>query len=254
MGNALLELGRAVDLAGDEDGTLEEERRLPVLDDLEAGAEQAGAAGRGYLEGVAAGNQDAASRPEFRMDDGGQVHPSERLHKAVESGCVVEVAVTEDDGLDVLRRELEAAHVLSQSAGSHAGIEENAVLAPALRDGDERGEAVLCQRRVSRLAGLEESGGDARCCTSGQPHPLGGAVVHEEGVDVVVDERGDGNGVYRLEVYSCGGRHCGVPYQGRKAVWWLTLPRDYTCSADRLNTFNRLPYWPAGSSAWATHP
>ncbi len=37
-----LELGRAVDLAGDEQRAVEQERRLPLLDDVEAGALEGG--------------------------------------------------------------------------------------------------------------------------------------------------------------------------------------------------------------------
>jgi hypothetical protein len=52
-GEALLELGRAVDLAGDQERAVEEKRGPAFLDDLEAGSLECGPAGGGQLDRIA---------------------------------------------------------------------------------------------------------------------------------------------------------------------------------------------------------
>ena len=57
--------------------------------------------------------------------------------------------------------------------------------------GNHRGEAVLRQWGVGGLALLENGGGHARRIGGGQARALRGPLVHQEDVDVVVDERRD---------------------------------------------------------------
>ncbi len=56
---------------------------------------------------------------------------------------MVEVAVAENHGLDGLGVDLQEAHVVHEPVGADAGVEEHAVLAALLGEGDERRESVL---------------------------------------------------------------------------------------------------------------
>jgi hypothetical protein len=111
---ALLELRRPVHLAGHQQGPIEQEGRLPLLDDLEAGSLECAAARRGQLDGVAARQGHPAATPESGMDQDRHLRAPQLLDDAVHPGGVVPVAVAQDDGVDVARREAEAAHVLDE--------------------------------------------------------------------------------------------------------------------------------------------
>src|SRR4051812_6528030 len=110
---------------------------------------------------------------------------------------VVEVPVTEDDRLDVARRELQAPHVLDDPVGRDAGVEQDGVPAVAPGQRDERGEAVLGAQRVERLAAVEHGSRDARA--RAERWPLCGPLVVEQDVRDVVDERRDRQRVDGLE-------------------------------------------------------
>ena len=64
-GEPLLEPGRAVDLARDQQRPVEQERRLLLLDDVEAGALERALAGGRQLERFAAGQGHPAAAPEL---------------------------------------------------------------------------------------------------------------------------------------------------------------------------------------------
>src|SRR5215472_3187567 len=89
--------GGARYLAGDQDRSVEQEARLTVLDDLEAGSIQGLAARGGYLDRVAARDDHAASAPEVRVDQDWKVRLAKNPDKAVESGGVIEVPVAAHD-------------------------------------------------------------------------------------------------------------------------------------------------------------
>lgn len=111
---------------------------LPLLDDLEAGAQEGGFAHAGVLDRITAWDLNAASGPEFRVDQQGQIGAAERVHHAIQPCGVIEVAVAEHDRLNVLWRMVEAAHVFDESIGAGAGIEEDAMRPSFAADGDER--------------------------------------------------------------------------------------------------------------------
>jgi len=68
-GHAVFEVGGAVDLAGDQDGAVEEQGRLAAPDHVEALAGQRVLAEGGPVAGPAAGPGQAAAGPHQRVDD-----------------------------------------------------------------------------------------------------------------------------------------------------------------------------------------
>ena len=118
-----LERRRAVDLSRHEHGAVEQERGLPFLDDLEAGARQGGAAGRGQLGRVESRNRDAAATPEVGVDQYRKIASSELLRESLHPGDVVPVTVAQDNCLDVSRQDLQPAHVLGHSGRRHTCVE-----------------------------------------------------------------------------------------------------------------------------------
>ena len=108
-GESLLETGDPVDLAGDQNRPVIEERRLPLFDDVKACVIQGAAAGSGDLNRVAARNELPAPVPKLRMDQHRQVPPAKGADEARQPGGVVEVAVAAHDGLDAPRIPAQAA-------------------------------------------------------------------------------------------------------------------------------------------------
>ena len=108
-GEPALELGRAVDLAGDEQRSVEQERRLLLLDDVEAGPLEGALARRRQLHRLVARERKPSPGPELRMDEHGHARAADRLREAVHAGHVVPVAVAEHDDVDLARGDLEAA-------------------------------------------------------------------------------------------------------------------------------------------------
>src|SRR3972149_6673494 len=133
---------------------VQEERGLSLLDDLEAGADQRRLAGGGKLYRLTAGDEDAAAAPELRVDDHRQVGPPEGAGEAIEAGGVVEVAVAEDDDLDVLGRQAEPAHVFDEPVGSEAGVEQQTAGLTRRLDGHGGGGPALGAEGVRRLTAL----------------------------------------------------------------------------------------------------
>jgi hypothetical protein len=82
------------------------------------------------------------------MDEHRKARAPDFLGDSLHPGDVVPVPVTQDDRLDVLRRELEPTHVLDHAGGSDARVEEDRPFAPAGRDSDESREAWLGDQRV----------------------------------------------------------------------------------------------------------
>jgi hypothetical protein len=78
-----LERRRAIDFACHEHGAVEQERGVSLLDDLEPRALECGAAGRGQLDGLEAGDRDAPTSPEGGVDEYGQVRSSELLRDSI---------------------------------------------------------------------------------------------------------------------------------------------------------------------------
>ena len=73
---ASLERRRAIDLARHEHRAVEQERRLLVLDDLEARALECGTAGRGQLGRLEARDRDSPTSPEVGVDEYGKLASS----------------------------------------------------------------------------------------------------------------------------------------------------------------------------------
>jgi hypothetical protein len=66
-----LELRRAVDFAGDQDGPVQQKRRMALFDDRKAQPLERRATGRGQLGRLESRKADPASGPELRIRDGG---------------------------------------------------------------------------------------------------------------------------------------------------------------------------------------
>ena len=100
---AALETRCAVDLAGNQQRPVQQERGPLLLDDLKAGALEGAAAGRRQHQRLAARKRESAATPELWMDEHGDVGFAQRPDQPVHAGDVVEVAVAEHDHLDVAR-------------------------------------------------------------------------------------------------------------------------------------------------------
>jgi hypothetical protein len=192
-GEAPFEFRRPVHFSRDQQGAVEQERGLLLLDDLEPGAPEGRLAGRGQLEGLTAGDGDAAASPELGVDDHRQVRAAEGVDQTVQAGGMVEVAVAEDDGLQVFGREAHPPHVLHESIRHGTRVVEDAALLDALPDGDQQREPMLRSRRVKRLATFQERGRYAGRLTAAEAETFRRPLVLEKRVGHVVDEGGDGN-------------------------------------------------------------
>src|SRR6185312_16461730 len=104
--------------------------------DLEPGALQRAAAGRGDLERVLAGDGQPPPGPELRVDEHRQVRPAERADQAGQPDRVVEVAVAADDRLDTGRVAAEPAQVAHTAVRGHPGVEQQLPHLAALADLD----------------------------------------------------------------------------------------------------------------------
>ena len=199
-GEALLELGRAVDLAGDQQRAVEQERGLLLLDDLEAGAlERAAARGR-QLDRLAARQRDPAAAPELGVDQDRQV----RAPAARATSPSIPVVWSQWPWLSTMmsmspRGELEPAHVLDQPVGRDSRVEQDPGRPAGLLDRHEAGEPVLGAQRVGRPAALEEARRNAGVGGERERRPLGRALVDEQQVGHVVDQRRDRQRVDRHE-------------------------------------------------------
>src|SRR6185312_15186676 len=184
---ATFEVGGAVNLTGDQHRAVEQERRLPLLDDVEPGVLQRAAAGGRKQNRLATGNGQTALRPELGMDDHRHVAAAEPVHQTRQSGRVVEVAVTADNYLDVVDVPAEAPQVLDAAVRREAGVEQHPSDRLALADLGEDGEAVLRQGRVDDLS-LDQRRRVQCWRTSGaaRPEPSGRTLIGEQDVDGVV--------------------------------------------------------------------
>ena len=58
--------------------------------------------------------------------------------------------MAQDDEFNVKRRQAESAHVLAQTVGCHARVEQQVVIMIAARHGHQHREPVLGQRNIGR--------------------------------------------------------------------------------------------------------
>src|SRR5207244_5292566 len=124
-----------------------------------------------------------------------RAHAGKGGEECAEAGSVVELTVAQHDRLDIFRRVAQTSHVLDEAARRHAGVEQHGVRAAAGVDVDQRREAVLSQRIVGRLALLQYAGWNARRLGCWKPQALCRPLIHQEHIDIVVDERRDGDGI-----------------------------------------------------------
>src|ERR1700760_2910811 len=108
------------------------------------------------------------------MQEQREVGGAELADQSLHPADVVEVAVAEDDRLQIAWRELEATHVLDQTVRGDAGVEQEAMLLSGAGGRDERREAVLCAQRVEGFPTFEDGGREAR--TGPEWWPSGGPV------------------------------------------------------------------------------
>lgn len=125
---------------------------------------------------------------------------------------VVEVTVRKDDRLYLLRVELQSVHVLDESVGGEASVEEQPVSLAAHLDRDEGRESVLCPEALHGLGRIDE-----RVVDSAHPRvPAHLFLAGKKGIDLVIDERCDLKGVGFEE------------WQGRHALLrWKVVPASY---------------------------
>ena len=152
--------------------------------------------------GISSGSRPGSTtRRRFQksgMDQHRQVRPTEAADQTVETAGMVEVAVAQDDRLQVAGIDLETAHVLHHPVRADAAVEQQPVGLPRGGHRQQHGEPML----RDELVGAEPAGhGRDRQAAGGRPgaasvgRPL---IRHEEVVDVI-DERGHGQGVHRLQ-------------------------------------------------------
>jgi hypothetical protein len=101
--------------------------------------------------------------------------------------------------VDRARVELEPAHVLDEAIRREASVEQDADDPPRLLDLDQAGEAVFPPERVAGLARLEEARRDRGFDRARDRPPLRRALVRQQEVGDVVDQRRDRQRVDRLE-------------------------------------------------------
>ena len=96
--HAVLELGHAVHLAGDQNAP-DQQRRLPPFDHLEPLVLEGAPRQGGHLQNPAAGQLQAPAGPDRGMNRQRQAGPAAEPGQAVEAAGVVEVPVTEHHAL-----------------------------------------------------------------------------------------------------------------------------------------------------------
>ena len=80
------------------------------------------------------------------------IRAAELADQAGEAGGVVEVAMAADDDFDVRRILIQAVQVVGAAAGRDSGVEQQTAHPAALADLHKRGEPLLGQRGIGRLA------------------------------------------------------------------------------------------------------
>ncbi len=145
--HAGLERRRAVDLAGDQQHPVQQERRLPAFHDREPGTLDSGPARRRQLQRPV-GRDDPPAEPEVRVQEHRQAGPAEPPGQAVEAHHVVEVPVAEDDGLERLRRDRQPVEVADEPVRRDAGVEQDAAGGTGVADLHQRREPVLRAQEV----------------------------------------------------------------------------------------------------------
>ena len=117
--------GGARYFAGYQDGPLEEETRLAVLDDFESSALQSPSASRRDFAYHTPWKLQSSAVPEIRMDQDREICRAETADEPVQSAGVIEVSVAADNRLHVTRVDLQAVHVCDHATWTHARIEQH---------------------------------------------------------------------------------------------------------------------------------
>ena len=151
-----LVLGGSVDLAGDQDTVVNQERWLTPLYEREAFGFQSPPAQRRHLQRLGAGDGQSAAGPGHRVHHHGQRPATPGpCRQPRESSDVVEVTVTQDHSLDVEQVQSETVCVDHHRVGRKAGVEQQRRGRGAPSHGHQRGETVLGPKTHRRLALLE---------------------------------------------------------------------------------------------------
>ena len=142
----------------------------------------------------------------MRMEQHRHVRPADCAYESVEPGRVIGMAVAAHDGLDRCRVDLKSAHVVRHAVGAGTRVEQEPVLAAALRHRHEGREPVLGDERFGYLAVCHQRcrAGRAPAAHCGAPR---GALVGHEDIGDVVDERSHHDGLDRLEPDRYGRLH-----------------------------------------------
>ena len=149
-GHAHLEVGGPVDLAGDQQLAVQQERRLPVLDDHEPHALDRLPARVGQFERPIRSDQ-AAFGPEIRVDADRHVGAAQSPGEPVDAHHVVEVAVAEHHGLERIGGYAEPVEVADQPVRGDAGVEQHPPGAAVERGFDKCGESVFGAEEVDAV-------------------------------------------------------------------------------------------------------
>ena len=204
--HAGLEVGHPRDLARDQQHAVEQERRLPLLDDVEAGSLERRPTRRRQLD-LVAGRGHPPSGPELRVQQHGQVARADPLDQPVHASDVVEVAVTEHDGFEAVGRDAQPVQVRDQSVGCDAGVVQHAATTPVVLEFDEGGVAVLRPQEVEGGASLGHIARNDRQRTgrAGQTPAADQATIGQQHVGRVVDQGGQIHSIDRNEIHESHG-------------------------------------------------
>ncbi|MGD0069229.1 MAG: hypothetical protein ABSB76_38140, partial [Streptosporangiaceae bacterium] len=121
--HAMLELGDAVHLAGDQDAA-GQQRRLPPFDHLEPFPLQGTPRQGGQLQAPAAGQLQAPTGPGRGMNRQWQAGPAAEAGQAVQTARVVEMPVTQHDALQAAGVDAKTLGVHRQRVRRGAGVEQ----------------------------------------------------------------------------------------------------------------------------------
>jgi hypothetical protein len=195
-GHAAFVLSRAVDLAGDQHASVDEQRRLAAFDHLQAFRVEGAPAQRGQLERLRSGDGEAPPGPDERVGDHRQRSPAALARQAGQPAGVIEMPVAEDHRLDGAEVDAETLAVHDHRVRGQPGVEEQRRRGRPAAHRDQRGEAML---------GTQADGGGARLelrrgrLTGAETHPRDPPIAGQQRVEDVVHQGRHHDLVDRLE-------------------------------------------------------
>ena len=159
-----LEVGGAVDLAGDQHAAVEQQRRLAALDHRRTPRPPASCAAGRAAPTRAARDHDPAAAPHQRVHGDRQPLPPPQAGQAGEPAGVVEVAVAEHDGLDARRRRRPRRSMLSASPFGDTPVSNSSVWVRSPRRMVTRAANPCSATRPGTVSPSSKWGAGTRAC------------------------------------------------------------------------------------------